>query len=611
MNVMLWEAFMSKISIRIALAIIGSCILLSIAFTAMSAYKSTGYFELEAQEKLLNLSEKYAHRFGISLGKVENTVDVMYSTFTSTFDSARLKQDPVTYLNEYMTFIDPLLKSAASENRQVQGIYFTLNPELIDQWHEIWYSDPLGDGNYVLTPMDPDTLKNVSPDNPEFDYYYAPVLKGAPIWIDPYTDNTIGVYMISYVRPIIIDGQVIGVIGADLKIEDIAKTIREMQVYDTGFSMLINTRQDVIIHPELNTVEPLKTLMNGAYHTLSKSIEEQRSGFLTLDYLGQEHMVAYFTLQNDWVFAVQTPSREALKNSNSLTESLVIIGILGSLLASVVGVFLARSLDKTINTQARSVQEANHRLMEAEKIASLGYLVSGVAHEINTPVGNCITLTSYIQREVAESLPVTDDTCDEDSEIKAALVEIDGASRHILKNLNDAQQILSAFKELAVTRTTGVPETILVHSQIQTIFDSLARRSDAKHIGLELACDKGLTLTGNEQQFDQIFYHLMNNSLIHGFDTEGEGTIWIKVIGVPNGIQISYRDNGKGIKGEILKNLYVPFFSTRFGAGHKGLGMITVYNIVRGPFRGSIHMESPETGGVEVHIELFNREGAD
>jgi signal transduction histidine kinase len=262
---------------------------------------------------------------------------------------------------------------------------------------------------------------------------------------------------------------------------------------------------------------------------------------------------------------------------------------------------LKNALDELKRTQKQ--------LVEAEKMASLGNLVAGVAHEINTPVGIGITAISLIidnGKDMAKKYK-NDDISEEDFE--NFLESIDEAGQLVMKNLKRTSQLIASFRQVSVDQMVEEKRRFNVKSYLDDILLSLSPKFKGKNIQTELSCDDGLEIVSYPGVFAQIFTNFITNSLEYGFDEDEAGNITISVgKEMPSfqkmaSLKIEYRDNGKGIPDDILPNIFDPFVSSNPQKG-KGLGLHIVYNLVAQKLNGSIHCESKETEGTLFKIEI-------
>jgi signal transduction histidine kinase len=245
----------------------------------------------------------------------------------------------------------------------------------------------------------------------------------------------------------------------------------------------------------------------------------------------------------------------------------------------------------------KQAQEARAQLIEAEKLASLGELVAGVAHEINTPVGIGVTAVSHL-REKYEILQRSYlDNGLKRSALEEFLNACDQSTQIIQSNLRRASELINSFKQVAVDRSSSEQRRFFVKEFIDELLLSLRPR--LKHTGhqFDVRCADSLEITGYPGALSQILTNFIMNSLMHAYGPQEAGQISIGVRALGDQIELSYADDGRGIKREHLRRIFDPFFTTRRGGGGSGLGLHIVYNLVKKALGGDIRCESPPGEG--------------
>ncbi|WP_163835660.1 ammonium transporter [Spartinivicinus ruber] len=236
-------------------------------------------------------------------------------------------------------------------------------------------------------------------------------------------------------------------------------------------------------------------------------------------------------------------------------------------------------------------------LVQTEKLAALGQLVAGIAHEVNTPLGIAVTIASHINGKINQIL--SDYNSEELTEeaFNDELNKIQESVRLLLKNANRASHLIRSFKTVAVDQTNAERRAFKLKSYLEDILDSLRPSFKKTNIIIEINCDDTIELDSYPGLFAQIITNLIMNSLTHGFDPGQQGKIVLDISkkGASH-IELLYKDDGKGISLEIRSHIFEPFYTTRRGEGGSGLGMHIVHNLVVGPLGGFIKvMESDET----------------
>jgi ligand-binding sensor domain-containing protein/signal transduction histidine kinase len=250
---------------------------------------------------------------------------------------------------------------------------------------------------------------------------------------------------------------------------------------------------------------------------------------------------------------------------------------------------------------------AQAQLVQSEKLASLGSLVAGVAHEINTPVGVAVTAASTLQdwsqrlQEKHASASLTRTELDRFVSVAADSTQI------LLKNLQRAADLIHSFKQVAVDQASGERRAFNVKSYVQEILLSLAPRINRTPHTVVVECPEDLVVDSFPGALAQILTNFISNSLAHAFPDGRAGQMRITVGEDAGWIALRFADNGVGIPPDDLARIYDPFFTTKRGAGGSGLGMHIVYNLVTQLLGGSIEAASVEGQGASFEVR-FPRE---
>ncbi len=256
---------------------------------------------------------------------------------------------------------------------------------------------------------------------------------------------------------------------------------------------------------------------------------------------------------------------------------------------------LIKTLDELRKTQTK--------LVEAEKMASLGGLVAGVAHEINTPVGVGITAASILAGRSEDIIVSFKNREMKQSDLRKYFETTRKSGELILRNLRRTADLISSFKQVSVDRITEQQRRFTLNDYTRDVIRSLTPRLKEKTIEIDIDCPEDLELNSYPGAFAQILTNLVFNSLIHGFQGETDGKIEIAAEIKKNDLVLKYRDNGKGIPEDVLPRIFDPFFTTDKQRG-TGLGMHIIYNIVTQKLNGDIYCESEAGHGVLIKITV-------
>jgi signal transduction histidine kinase len=257
---------------------------------------------------------------------------------------------------------------------------------------------------------------------------------------------------------------------------------------------------------------------------------------------------------------------------------------------------LERSLD--------TLKKAQKHLVESEKMVSLGRLVAGVAHEVNTPVGVSVTAASYLSEKTQFLYDRMQTDSISPNEVEKYLSTAREASELILTNLRRASDLIRSFKQVAVDQSAEEKRKFNVKTYIDELLLSIRPKYKKTKHAITVQCPDDLEINSYPGAFAQIMTNLIMNSLIHGFEEIEAGHIDIHVTADENRIQIIYKDDGKGMDQDTVQKVFEPFFTTKRSHGGTGLGMHLVYNLVTQTMGGLIECYSNPGRGVEFRISF-------
>ncbi|MBF0154603.1 MAG: PAS domain S-box protein [Magnetococcales bacterium] len=243
-------------------------------------------------------------------------------------------------------------------------------------------------------------------------------------------------------------------------------------------------------------------------------------------------------------------------------------------------------------------------LVQSEKMAGLGSMVAGVAHEINTPVGIGVTAASELEERTHAFVELLHGEGISEDELEAYIASSLRLSGLIRVNLERASDLVCSFKSVAVDQSSEKLRTFKVRDYVESAV--LTMHHELRHTKLMVAvsCTNDLEIRSHPGAFSQIVINLINNSLIHAFDSDEAGQITMDFQVFWDRLHFTYRDNGKGMSEESRSRIFEPFYTTRRDLGGSGLGMHIVYNLATQTLGGAISCQSAPGAGVTIHIDI-------
>ncbi len=263
-------------------------------------------------------------------------------------------------------------------------------------------------------------------------------------------------------------------------------------------------------------------------------------------------------------------------------------------------------LKRTFELQCsvEDLQNTQGLLVESEKMALLGRLVAGIAHELNTPIGICVTATSYLEETIAKLITAYQSKNLSNQDFLNFVDKAPETIQMLLANLIRAADLISSFKLVSVDVSSEMPRQLNLYDYINEVITSLKPETKQYSHQIHVIGDSSLTVEVFPGPIYQVITNLVMNSMIHAFDGEKQGEIKIEIKSEKNTATINYSDNGIGIPSDNIPMIFEPFYTTKRNCGGSGLGMYLVYNLVTTSLKGKIYCRSDVGKGTHFTIDF-------
>jgi len=318
-------------------AVIVGVVLFAVVMTLLSSYFTSGLIRAESEEKLMNLVRIHAGNLDKSFFKRRFVADGIKNYIDSTMDFKRFIEEP-GYLDNYLTELEPFVYETADSYGSA-WIYF--NPFLDQIGRDIWYWDQDNNGT-------PDRMLQT-----EYDYYldedgkewfFVPMKEKKTTWSNPYQTTLLddkSIYWISHSIPIYKDGNFIGVSGSDFYYTEFLNSFSQLSVYGSGYGMLFNEKNEIIIHPDFENITHLHDVDKGKFSWMTEYFDENETGIIEYEWIdGNKNIMAFSHLSNGWVLGITAEKNVIYK---TLFEQLMyMIGI--TIIAIFIASFLAHKV---------------------------------------------------------------------------------------------------------------------------------------------------------------------------------------------------------------------------------------------------------------------------
>lgn len=261
-------------------------------------------------------------------------------------------------------------------------------------------------------------------------------------------------------------------------------------------------------------------------------------------------------------------------------------------------------LEHLVEKRTVELERAMKELFDKEKLASLGRLVSGIAHEINTPLGVAISASSLLDTNNKKTVEDLIGGKMTRQGLIGYMEKVDETTAILTNNLVRASNLIKSFKEIAVNQSAERKKEFNVYDYINAVLVSLKHEYKSKRHRFNVTCDRHLVIYSYSGAFSQILTHLIMNSIIHGFKESTGGHITIQVERHQERIRLIYKDDGSGMEEDVKKRIFEPFYTTNRNLSGSGLGLNIVYNIITGQLNGTISCDSRLNEGTSFIIEF-------
>jgi len=260
--------------------------------------------------------------------------------------------------------------------------------------------------------------------------------------------------------------------------------------------------------------------------------------------------------------------------------------------------------NKVLKETLDTLQKAQAQLVESEKMAALGGLVAGVAHEINTPLGVGVTAASHLEAMNTSIKSKLKSNLLKKSDLENYINDSEETGTIILNNLDRAADLIRSFKLIAVDQGQDNKRIFNIEKYLQETLTTLKPALKKTKLNIDIVCPKDLEINCNPGQLSQVFTNLFMNSITHAFDEGQTGLMKLEVKSENGNLNFHFSDNGKGIPKEDIKNIFTPFYTTARHKGGSGLGLSTIYNIITQNMNGNIRCESTLGQGTDFYFEI-------
>lgn len=353
---------------QIIMTIMLCCFLLTFVVSGAVWLKVSSVTEQSARDYLMQVAQDKGHEFQTHTGKVETTVSELGQIVADQIDAKSVKDD--SYMQSYINTLSQTIKSMASANKDILGLYINFDKSFTGGYYDIAYSR---DAKTQAVTMDANEYgaTDYVETNEDMKWYYDPIKAGKGIWIDPYTDAHSSLHMISYTMPIYLDKQLIGVAGIDIAFDALQAIILGTDVYDSGYSFLLNSSHNYIVDPAKESGAAFDAVVYGTKTSAVQEAEKKGTFSEKIQLDGKQSWAGFYKLDNGMILGVSAPEKEVLADLYDTTITIGIVALIAIILACIAGYFLSKRIADRVSAVSKVLRHIAQLDLSAEVPAKL------------------------------------------------------------------------------------------------------------------------------------------------------------------------------------------------------------------------------------------------
>lgn len=451
---------MKSIKVKITLGII-ICSLISSAFIGvMSIANARGISNTDAERELALTCENTTAEMNATISRVEQSVNTLSDIALERLDFSRMQNNP-TYVRQYTESLMTDFYKFAENTDGAICAYIRYNPDFTDPTSGIFLTR--SDTSSAFDSIEPTDFSIYEKDDlTHVGWYYIPVANKAPLWMDPYLNENINIYMISYVVPLYVDGVSVGIVGMDIDFGTITAMSDEITVFDSGDAFLVGSGGTVMHHGQIETGTALAEYEDGKLAGLAEFLSDgNNQGVIRKDKLdGELRRFAFGVLDNGMRLVLSAPDREITANADRLSLRIILFFVLGLVISAGLGFLISASIAGPINRITGIVQQT----------AKLNFRKS----EGGDSLKNRKDETGAMANAVSEMRGVMRNLVKDMEQIKANLDDNMRSLDSVMKENTDAAQDNSATtQELAAGMQEASANTMMIAENINAIRENV------------------------------------------------------------------------------------------------------------------------------------------
>ncbi len=457
---------MRSIKISITLSIIICSLISSVIIGTLSISNARKISNEDAEKELILTCENTGTDINAIISRVEQSVNTLSEIAMNRLDFSRMPNND-KYVEDYTADLMDEFETFAENTDGAITAYIRYNPDFTDPTSGIFLSrqninDPFDSIEPTdFTMYDKDDLTHVG-------WYYIPVANGAPLWMDPYLNENINIYMISYVVPLYVDGVSVGIIGMDIDFSQITDIVDELTVFDNGYAFITSSSGAVLYHRSIETGTMLGEYNGGEIASVEEFLADegnQNSNVLNYTLFGEKYSMAFSMLDNGMRLSLTAEYNEIVESANQITYKIWGFFILGLIISIVIGIIISNNIANPINTltdiikktadmDLRKIKEDNlvdrkdETGVMARAVRDMRVALREMITNMNQIKNNLDENMEYLDNVMQENNNMAEDNSATTEQLAAGIQEAADNSSRIVDNINAIKDNVVGIRQL-------------------------------------------------------------------------------------------------------------------------------------------------------------------
>ena len=497
---------MKSIRMKITIAIVICSLISGTIIGLLSISNSRNLSNIQAEHQLVLICENTGADINALISRIEQSVDTVSDIALNQLEFSKFKNN-----NRYVTqYTDGLLSDFNKFAEHTEGAicaYIRYNPDFTEPTSGIFLTRQNTQASFdSVTPTDfsmyeEDDLAHVG-------WYYIPVANKAPIWMDPYLNENINVYMISYVVPLYVDGTSVGILGMDIDFAQLTDFADKVSAFDTGYSFLVSSTGSVLYHKDIASGTDLAECNNGELAEVKNFLLDSNNQGATLKYSynGEEKYLAFCELDNGMKLVLAVPLDEIKANANMLSRQIVSFLLLGITISIVLGIFISSTIANPIKkltelikqTSQLDFQKASYIDKLMKKCDETGTMAKAV-NEMRSVLRTLVKDMEQVKNRLVENMDMLDNIMNENNAISE-------------DNSATTQELAAGMEETTATTTLIVGNISAIQTNVVDIQDLSEREQQESKEIVERARKLRDTTTNSSNKTLDIYDSMKNRT---------------------------------------------------------------------------------------------------